>query len=160
MKDVGINGHQEKRVSQECVLSVRVLIGIRRGRNKMVSDFEKRMLESDRRLQKNLFGSAPKKKKRVKLTPSQRLYVWEHPKMYGRKCNICSQRITKQSDMELDHTKPYSKGGSKMNLAHKECNRMKGSKGLKHIQTKMGFKKKPKKKAPIKKKTKKGQITH
>jgi len=119
----------------------------------MASDIEKRMIEADRRMQKNLFGTTPKKKKRVKLTSSQRLYVWEHPKMYGRKCNICSQRLTKQSDMELDHTKPYSKGGSKMNLAHKECNRMKGSKGLKHIQTKMGFKKEIRKKTITKKKT-------
>ena len=80
------------------------------------------------------------KKKRVKLTPSQRLYVWEHPNLYGRKCNICGQRINKQSELELDHTHPYSKGGSKMNLAHKDCNRMKGSKSLKHVQKKMCFK--------------------
>ena len=94
------------------------------------------LLESDRALQIGMFGE-PRKKKRVKLTPSQRLYVWEHPKLYGRKCNICGQRITKQSELELDHTKAYSKGGTKMNLAHKECNRMKGAKGLKHIQKKV-----------------------
>lgn len=117
----------------------------------------KSLLEQDRWLQKNISGiKTTKKKKRVKLTPSQRLYVWEHPKMYGRKCNICGQKIVKQSDMELDHTRPYSKGGSKMNLAHKECNRMKGSKSLKSVQTKMGFKstkKKTPKKKPTKKKT-------
>ena len=100
----------------------------------------KKLLEQDRRMQRAVFGGKPTKKKRVKLTASQRLYVWEHPKLYGRKCSICSQRITKQSDMELDHTKSYSGGGTKMNLAHKECNRMKGSKGLIHIQKKMGFK--------------------
>jgi|GEM_PF-1171378 len=111
----------------------------------MASDFEKRMIESDRKLQRNLFGTKLVKKKRARLTPSQRLYVWEHQKMYGRKCNICGQKIIKQSDMELDHTHPYSKGGSKMNLAHKECNRMKGSKSLKSVQKKMGFKKTVKK---------------
>jgi len=29
------------------------------------------------------------KKRRSKLTPAQRLYIWEHPNLYGRKCNIC-----------------------------------------------------------------------
>lgn len=125
----------------------------------MVYDFEKRMIESDRRLQRNLFGTEPTRKKRAKLTASQRLYVWEHPKMYGRTCNICSQRITKQSDMELDHTHPYSKGGTKMNLAHKECNRMKGSKSLKSVQKKMGFKT-AKKKFKIKKKIRKKRVTN
>ena len=42
----------------------------------MASDYEK-MIESDRRLQKQLFGVSPKKKKRARLTPSQRLYVWD-----------------------------------------------------------------------------------
>ena len=37
-----------------------------------------------------------------------------------------------------------------MNLAHRDCNRMKGSKGLKHVQTKMGFKKKTIKKRTVK----------
>jgi hypothetical protein len=85
-------------------------------------------------------GSSKIKSKRVKLTPTQRLYIWEHPNMYGRKCNICGQKIDKQSDLELDHTHPHSKGGKKMALAHKECNRMKGSKSLKYIQKKMAFK--------------------
>ena len=80
------------------------------------------------------------KNKRVKLSPSQRVYIWEHPKMYGRTCNICHQKISKMSDLELDHTIPYSKGGKKLALAHKECNRMKGSKQLKYIQKRMGFK--------------------
>jgi hypothetical protein len=81
-----------------------------------------------------------KTKKRVRLTPKQRLYVWEHKEKYGRTCNICGEEILKLSDLELDHTKPYSKGGEKMALAHRECNRMKGSKTLRHIQTKMKFK--------------------
>jgi len=60
--------------------------------------------------------------------------------MYGRKCNICSGRITKLSDLELDHTRAHSKGGKKLALAHKICNRMKGSKSLGAVQKKMGFK--------------------
>lgn len=124
-----------------------------------MDNLTKKMLEQDRKMQKAFFGgTGTAKKKRVKLTPSQRLYVWEHPKMYGRKCNICSGRISKQSDMELDHTHPYSKGGSKMNLAHKGCNRMKGSKSLKHVQKKMGFKKSTKKKTTTKKKTIKKRV--
>lgn len=91
----------------------------------------------------NTYDAKPKKKK-VQLTAKERLYVWEHPTKYGKKCNICGGKITKQSDMELDHTHPYSKGGTKMNLAHRDCNRMKGSKNLKHVQTKMVFKKKKK----------------
>ena len=100
----------------------------------------KSLIEQDRKMQRAIFGGKPTRKKRAKLTASQRLYVWEHPKLYGRKCSICGQRIMKQSDMELDHKHPYSKGGTKMNLAHKECNRMKGSKSLRNIQKKMGFK--------------------
>ncbi len=116
----------------------------------------KSLIEQDRKMQRAIFGGKPTRKKRAKLTASQRLYVWEHPNLYGRKCSICGQRIMKQSNMELDHTHPYSKGGSKMNLAHKECNRMKGSKSLKHIQTKMGFKKTTKK--TTKKKTNKRRL--
>ena len=89
---------------------------------------------------KNKQETSGEKKKRVRLTPKQREYVWEHPKKYGRTCSICGQKITKLSDLELDHTRPYSKGGVAMNLAHRDCNRMKGSKNLKHIQKKMTFK--------------------
>jgi 5-methylcytosine-specific restriction endonuclease McrA len=85
-------------------------------------------------------GLQPSKKKRVKLTPGERVKVWEHPEMYGRTCNICGRRITKLSELELDHTRPYSKGGTKMNLAHHDCNRIKGSKSLGQIQKKMAFK--------------------
>jgi 5-methylcytosine-specific restriction endonuclease McrA len=97
-------------------------------------------------------GKRKQKKKRVKLTPKERTYVWEHPSKYGRKCHICSGRITKQSDMELDHKRPYTKGGTKMNLAHRDCNRMKGSKSLKHVQSKMALGKKNKKAKTKKKK--------
>lgn len=79
--------------------------------------------------------------KRVKLTPKERTYVWEHPEKYGRICNICSGKIEKLSDLELDHTIPFCEGGTKMALAHRDCNKMKGSKNLIHIQTKMRFKK-------------------
>jgi len=93
----------------------------------------------------NILGYNPlaqsSKKKRVQLTPGQRVKVWENPRMYGRKCSICGGRISKLSDLQLDHTKPYSQGGTKLNLAHKDCNAIKGSKSLSHIQTKMGFKK-------------------
>lgn len=104
-------------------------------------------------------GKSSKKKKRVKLTPKERLYVWEHPKMYGRTCNICGERITKLSDLELDHTYPYSKGGTKMNLAHRDCNLMKGSKSLKHVQKKMTLKTAKKKKTTKQKTTRKKKKT-
>ncbi|MFH0701470.1 MAG: HNH endonuclease signature motif containing protein [Candidatus Woesearchaeota archaeon] len=68
------------------------------------------------------------------------MYVWEHPKLYGRKCHICTEKIYKMSNLELDHIIPYSQGGKKMNLAHRDCNRMKGSKSLKDVQKKMIFK--------------------
>jgi len=81
-----------------------------------------------------------KTKKRDRLTPKETVYVWEHEEKYGRTCSICGAKILKLSDLELDHTKPYSKGGEKMALAHRDCNRMKGSKNLRHIQTKMKLK--------------------
>lgn len=98
------------------------------------------------------FGLAPQKKKRVKLTPGERVKVWENPRLYGRKCNICGGRITKLSDLTLDHTRPYSNGGQKMNLAHKDCNSIKGSRNLKYVQKKMVFKSTTKKKNTIRKK--------
>lgn len=81
-----------------------------------------------------------KSKKRVRLTAKERIYVWEHPKKYGRTCNICGAKISKLSDLELDHSVPYSKGGELLVLAHRDCNRMKGSKNLRYVQTKMKFK--------------------
>lgn len=107
-------------------------------------------------LGRSLFGGKEKKKKRVKLTPKQRLYIWEHPKIYGRTCSICHQRITKLSDLELDHTKSFSKGGKKLALAHRDCNRMKASGSLRKIQKTLGLKVTRRKK-PTKKRKKKAQ---
>jgi 5-methylcytosine-specific restriction endonuclease McrA len=109
-------------------------------------------------LGKVLFGELDEKprKKRVQLKANERLYIWEHPKKYGRICSICGEKITKMSDLELDHTKPYSKGGTKLALAHRECNRMKASGSLAKIQKTMGFKttrkKRQSKRKPKKKK--------
>jgi len=111
------------------------------------------------RLDKAIFGELGEKpsKKRVRLTPAQRIYIWENPKMFGRTCSICGKKITQMSDLDLDHTKPFSKGGMKQALAHKICNRMKASGSLTKIQKTMGFKttrkkrqskRKPKKKKP------------
>lgn len=108
-------------------------------------------------LQKAIFGELGEKprKKKTQLKASERLYIWEHPKKYGRTCSICGEKITKMSDLELDHTKPYSKGGVKQALAHRDCNRMKASGSLRKIQKTMGFKttrKKRKRKTKTKKK--------
>lgn len=121
-------------------------------------DLNKYLISQDRQMQRTILGGKSVKKKRTKLTPSQRLYIWEHPKLYGKKCSICGERITKQSDMELDHTHPHSKGGKKMKLAHKECNRMKGVKSLKHIQKRMGFKQTKKKSRKVVRKRKNNQL--
>lgn len=82
------------------------------------------------------------KKKRITLTPAQRIHIWEDPRMYGRACSICHKKITRLSDLQLDHTKPYSKGGTKLNLAHSHCNRMKASGSLRKIQKVLGIKNK------------------
>jgi len=84
------------------------------------------------------------KKKRKSLTSGQRLYIWEHPKLYGRKCHICGSMITKQSELQLDHRRALSKGGTKLALAHAHCNRMKSSGSLRTIQKALGFKSKTK----------------
>ncbi|MBN1245456.1 HNH endonuclease [Candidatus Bathyarchaeota archaeon] len=105
----------------------------------------------------NPFEAKPKKK-RVRLTAKERIYVWEHPEIYGRTCSICDKKITKLSDLELDHTKPYSKGGTKLALAHRDCNRMKGSRNLRDVQKKMKFKT-TKKKKQTKTKSKKKKTT-
>jgi len=88
----------------------------------------------------NPFEEPTKKKKRAKLSASQRIYIWEHPKLYGRRCNICGQRITKMSELELDHTRAHSKGGKRMALAHSICNRMKRTNSLKFVQKSIGVK--------------------
>lgn len=119
-----------------------------------MEDWVKSAEEFDR----SLLGPGKKKKKRVKLTPKQRIYIWEHPKTYGRTCSICHRRITKLSDLELNHTKPFSKGGKKLALAHRDCNRMKASGSLRKIQKTLGIKtKKPKKKGRTKKRKRKAQ---
>ena len=94
-------------------------------------------------LQKIRKQSKPKaKKKRKSLTATQRIYIWQRPKIYGRTCSICGLKITSFSDLELDHTKAFSKGGKKLALAHRICNRMKSSGSLKKIQKTLGIKKK------------------
>lgn len=101
------------------------------------------------------FGLSPKKKKRKTLTPSQRIYFWERPNIYGRTCSICHRKITKLSDLELDHTRAHSKGGTKLALAHKDCNRLKSSGSLGKIQKTLGIKTKKRKttkKKPTKRK--------
>ena len=105
---------------------------------------------SSLRVGPSLFGG-PEKKKRKTLTAKQRVYIWEHPNMYGRTCGVCHQRITKLSDLELDHTRAYSKGGTKLALAHRDCNRMKGSGSLGKIQKTLGFKTTKRKSATKKK---------
>lgn len=80
------------------------------------------------------------RRKRDKLTASERIFIWERPKKYGRTCNVCHERITKLSDLELDHIRAFSKGGKKLALAHKQCNRMKGNKRLGYVQTRMAIK--------------------
>lgn len=100
----------------------------------------------------SLFSSSSVKKKRKTLTSAQRIYIWEKPNIYGRTCSICHQKITKLSDLELDHTRAYSKGGTKLALAHKECNRLKSSGSLAKIQKTLGIKTK-KRKTTTKKKS-------
>jgi 5-methylcytosine-specific restriction endonuclease McrA len=100
-----------------------------------------------------MLGKRKKTKKRVKLTPKQRIYIWENPKIYGRTCSICHRRITRLSDLELDHTKPFSKGGKKLALAHRDCNRMKASGSLRKIQTTLGIKTKKTRRKRVKKKS-------
>ena len=101
------------------------------------------------------FGSSNtglKRKKRKTLSPGDRIYIWERPKKYGRICSICHEKITKLSDLELDHTRAHSKGGVKLALAHKDCNRRKSSGSLREIQKRLGIKSKTKKKPTNKKK--------
>jgi len=102
------------------------------------------------------FGLNPKKKRKT-LTSAQRIYIWERPNIYGRTCSICHRKITKLSDLELDHTKAYSKGGTKIALAHKDCNRLKSSGSLRQIQNKLGIKTKSKSKKKTTKRKKKAQ---
>lgn len=87
------------------------------------------------------------------LTLKQRLWLWDHARSQGisKRCHICHQRITKFSDMELDHIRAASKGGKKLAFAHKECNRMKSSGSLREIQRRLGVKTKDSRKKRRKK---------
>lgn len=66
----------------------------------------------------DIYSSQSKNKKRKTVTSPQRIYIWERPNIYGRNCSICHRRITKLSDLELDHTRAHIKGGKKLALAH------------------------------------------
>ena len=48
----------------------------------------------------------------------------------GPYCGICGKEITDMKDCTIDHIKPRAKGGlttlDNCQLAHKECNRLKG----------------------------------
>ena len=98
-------------------------------------------------------GISSEKKKRKSLTQGQRIYIWERPNIYGRTCSICHSRITKLSDLEFDHTRAHSKGGTKQALAHKDCNRLKGSGSLAKIQKTLGIKTNKRKKSEKKRTT-------
>ena len=90
-----------------------------------------------------LAGSSPKekrKKKRKTLTASKRIYYWEHYPELSRKCNICHKRITRMSDLEMDHTRAHSKGGVTLAFAHRDCNRFKADKSLTRTQRMLGIK--------------------
>ena len=102
----------------------------------------------------NIYGQGSNKKKRKSLTPTQRIYIWNRPNIYGRTCSICHRRITSIEDLELDHTRAYSKGGTKLALAHRICNRMKSSGSLGHIQRTLGIKTTKRKKTTAKPKKK------
>ena len=103
-------------------------------------------------------GYFPKeKKKRVNLTPSERLWIWENPRIYGHICNICHDRIRKLSEVEFDHIKPHVNGGRKMALTHKACNRMKSSNSIKYVQRITAPKTKKSKKKKISKRAKTGR---
>ena len=81
------------------------------------------------------------KKKSRKLTPAQKMFLWENnPKT----CNICNKRVSKFSDAEFDHTRAYSKGGasngSNVKIVHRLCNRLKGKKSLSETKKILGIK--------------------
>jgi 5-methylcytosine-specific restriction endonuclease McrA len=104
------------------------------------------------------FDTKPKRK-RVTPTASDKIYVWGHPEIYGRTCSICGKKITKITDLEFDHTKPFSKGGKKLALTHRDCNRKKGSRSLKDVQKKMGLETTKKTKSKSKRKSEKKKTT-
>jgi 5-methylcytosine-specific restriction endonuclease McrA len=113
--------------------------GIGKKKKRQVNPVSEAIFEKGRIV--GLLGFQPKKAKheRIPITSKEKVYIWEHPEMYGRTCSICSRKITRLSDLEFDHTKPLSKGGIKQALAHRDCNRMKASGSLRKIQKTMGF---------------------
>ncbi len=102
-----------------------------------IVDFNRLLTRQNKNIEKQMMGRT--KKKRKSLTSGQRLFIWEHPKLYGRKCHICGQKITKQSDLQLDHKTAFSNGGKKLALAHTHCNRIKSSGSLRKIQKALGL---------------------
>src|SRR3989344_1856166 len=95
-----------------------------------------------------IFGKS--KPKRKKFTAHERNILWDSNQHI---CHICHKRISKITDCEFDHIKAYSKGGKKIALSHRSCNRGKSSKSIQKFQEHMGFK--VIKKKTTKKKTKK-----
>jgi 5-methylcytosine-specific restriction endonuclease McrA len=96
-----------------------------------------------------------KSKKKRQLTNAQKLWCWENNPHI---CNICRRRVTKLSDAEFDHARAYSKGGAtgltNVKIAHRQCNRLKGSKSLSATQKMLGVKSKKKRKKTTRRKKK------
>ena len=88
-----------------------------------------------------LGGFEPKPPKKRNLTNAQKIWCWENK---SHKCYICLKRISKLSEAEFDHKRAYVKGGAtnlgNVKLAHRLCNRLKGSKSLSQIQKELGIK--------------------
>jgi len=79
-----------------------------------------------------------KTKKRKTLSASAKIIIWENNPHI---CHICRKKILKLSETEFDHVKAFSKGGTKLKLSHKLCNRVKSDKSLKSIRHVLGIKK-------------------
>lgn len=107
-------------------------------------------------LRPNLVRGSVKKKKKRTLTGNERIIAWENARKNKNGavvCVICKQPIYSLRDAEPDHTRAFSKGGSKMGWAHGSCNRSKGSKSMSEFQKRIGVK--TKKKIIVKRKTRK-----
>jgi hypothetical protein len=90
------------------------------------------------KLEKNIYKQRKQKnKKRKSLSSSKKIFLWENN---PHKCHICGKKIAKLSDVEFDHVKPFSKGGTKIKMAHRFCNRIKSNKSLKNIKKSLGIK--------------------
>ena len=90
----------------------------------------------------NTSSTNTRARKNKTLTLRQRIYIWNHARALhiSKTCNICHRPITRFEDMELDHIRAASKGGTKLAMVHKECNRMKSSGSLREIQKRLGVK--------------------